>query len=635
MKRYVLLVGGTGARLADALLCAASAGVFPAEKLNVLLADTDRRGVRSAGLVAAKMADYARIHQTMSEPEGPFRTEVAFSSWPKALPEDASRLSEYTTNSEEDALLCQALLDKDAVELNLHEGFHGRRMLGMVTYAGLLHEADQDPEDVLSCMVDDMVQSIREGEEVRVVLAGSVSGGTGAAGISALTRYIRQRTEDKVNLGAVLLTACDDEQDAAHANEALASYAKEDLFETVCVLGLPKASRSSAPAEYAHLTDWLGVYCMDVLLHRPVWFKGVFTVKAPAGPLSWEIFGKAAERYRRCYGGLAKFATAWVTGLSAQVEKRLRKPVFLRDALWGWYAHFFRRMQTGYEEQLALLDPLNRLMSVCLIWLGGVCKSLPIDLRNASVLMKARSEAEQHYVELTDLASRLAVMDDDAHRSELYEDNLVYRGKDNTEAAEVEMTLKRIAAAKQELNRRSNAQVALNRRMGGAAAMDMLYTTLDAAQAESDELRARYEEAIRRIDHAESIAADEDQYRITDARTKLRRIERHQLMLDSKLQRIKEDVEYANQEGLRFYKPSMAPAPADNNMFLQEAADMLLQRDKLNRKNIELLWPRMVCPGSTLSIKQTMKAIRRAHVDRRAPLMSLVQAMIEYAMKEV
>lgn len=635
MKRYVLLVGGTGARLADALLCAASAGAFPAEKLNVLLADTDRRGVRSAGLVAAKMADYARIHQAMPKPEGPFRTEVAFSSWPKALPEDASTLSEYTANSEEDALLSQALFDKDAAELDLHEGFHGRRMLGMVTYAGLLHEADQDHEDVLSCMVDDMAQAIREGEEVRVVLAGSVSGGTGAAGIAALTRYIRQRTEDKVNLGAVLLTSCDDEQDAAHANEALASYAKEDLLDTVCVLGLPKASRTSAPAEYAHLTDWLAVYCMDVLLHRPVWFKGVFTVKAPEGPLSWEIFGKAAERYRLCYGGLVKFAAAWVTGLSAQVEKRLQKPVFLRDELFGWYAHFFRRMQADREGQLALIEPLTRLMNVCLIWLGGVCKSLPIDLRNASVLMKARSEAEQHYAELTDLASRLAVMDDDAHRTELYEDNLVYRGKNNSEAAEAEATLKRIAGAKQELNRRSSAQVALNRKMGGASAMDMLYTALDAAQAESDELRARYEEAVRRIDHAESIAADEDQYRITDARTKLKRMERHQLMLDSKLTRIKEDVERANQEGLRFDKPAMAPAPTENDMFLQAAADMLLQRDKLNRKNIELLWPRMVCPGSTLTIKQTMKAIRRASVDRSMPLMSLVQAMIECAMKEV
>ena len=78
MKRYVLLVGGTGARLADALIVAASAGALPAEKLNVLLADTDRRGVQGASLVSAKMADYARIYQAVETKEGPFRTEVAF-----------------------------------------------------------------------------------------------------------------------------------------------------------------------------------------------------------------------------------------------------------------------------------------------------------------------------------------------------------------------------------------------------------------------------------------------------------------------------------------------------------------------------------------------------------------------------
>ena len=448
MKRYVLLVGGTGARLADALLAAVSAGVFPEEKVSVLLADTDRRGVRSAGLVAAKMADYARIHHAMVNPEGPFRTEVAFSSWPAKLPEDASTLSQLTSGSEADALLCQALFDHDAAELDLHEGFHGRRMLGMVTYAGLLQQADQDHEDVLSCMVDEMNEAVLAGEEVRVVLAGSICGGTGAAGIAALSRYIRKRTESKIHLGAVLLHASDDEQDAAHANDALSAYAKEEMFDAVCVLGLPKASRATAPAEYAHLTDWLSVYCMDVLLHRPQWVNGVFTVRAPEGPLSWGIFGKAAERYRLCYGGLMKLAALWTVSLSANIAKRLEKPFFLRDELLGWYAHFFRRMQSDREDQLELIEPLNRLMNVCLIWLGGVCKSLPIDLRNASVLGKARKEAEQHYAEMTDLASRLAMMDDEAQRAELYEDNLVYRSKNSAEAQEAQETLSRIAAAK-------------------------------------------------------------------------------------------------------------------------------------------------------------------------------------------
>ena len=634
MKRYVLLVGGTGARLADALIVAASAGVFPEEKLNVLLADTDRRGVQSASLVSAKMADYDRICQAALSKKGPFRTDVAFSSWPEKLPEDASTLAEYTADSEVDALLCQAIFDENAARLDLHEGFHGRRALGMVTYAGLLHDADLNPEDSLSCMVDEMAESVHQGEEVRVVLAGSICGGTGAAGIAALTRYIRRRTENKVNLGAVLLHASDDGQDAVQANEALAAYAAENLLDTVCVLGLPKASRTTAPAEYAHLTDWLAVYCMDVLLHRPQWFQGVFTVQSPEGPLSWEIFGKAAERYRLCVGGLMKFASLWVAELSHKVEKRLQKPVFLRDGLFGWYAHFFRRAENK-EEQLGLIEPLNRLMNVCLIWLGGLCKSLPVDLRNASLLAAARAEAEAHYAQTADLAIRVTLMDADAQQSELYQDNLVYRGKNNAEAAEAETMIKRIAAAKQELSRRENAQAALNRKMGGAAAMNMLYDALDAAQSEADSLREKHEEAVRRIDHAEKIAAAEDQYRITDARTKLMRMERHQMVAEDRLARVKADVERFEAEDLRFEKPAMAAAPTENHMFLQEAADVLLKREKLSRRAVESLWPTMVGPGRTLTVKQCMKEICKSKADKAAPLMSLIQTVVENAMKEV
>lgn len=632
MKRYVLLVGGTGARLADALLAAASAGTFPAEKLNVLLADTDRRGIRSAGLVAAKMADYARVYQAMQPSEGPFRTELAFSSWPESLPGNASTIAQFTAGSEEDALLCQALFDPGSAELDLHEGFHGQRMLGQVTYAGMLHEAEQAPEDPLSCLMDEMSAACREGEEVRVVLAGSVCGGTGAAGMAALTRRIRERTENRANIGGILLGPVADEQDAAAAHEAIAAFAAEKLLDTVCVLALPRASRVSAPAEYARLTDWLAVYAMDVLLHRPQWVTGVFTVKAPAGTLTWEIFGKAAKRYRLCYGGLMKFAAAWTGILAAKIEKRLEKPFLLRDGLWGWYAHFFRKADTA--AQLEIIPSLTRLMHVCLIWLGGVMKTLPIDLRNASVLQAARSEAESHYAELIDLFSRLAVMDDDAARTELYEDNLVYRGKNSGVAAEAEAELRRITAAKEELNRRANAQVALNRRMGGAAAMEMLQSALDAVAQEREDLRAKHEEAVRRIDHAEKIASEADQYRITDARTKLKRMERHQLVLDSKYQYVQADVARAAAEGSRYDKPAMVAAPAENGMFAPELADLLMDKERMTKAAVEHLWPRMVCPGNTAALKGCLKMLRRVKVQTDAPLASFVRAMMACAMKE-
>lgn len=163
----------------------------------------------------------------------------------------------------------------------------------------------------------------------------------------------------------------------------------------------------------------------------------------------------------------------------------------------------------------------------------------------------------------------------------------------------------------------------------------MLHTAQEAAQQEFDELHERYDEAVRRIDHAESIAADVDQYRITDARTKLKRLERHLLMVNSKLRYITEDVARATAEGLRFDKPAMAPAAVENSMFLPEMGNLLFQRDKLNRKAIDSLWADMVCPGTTRNIKQTLKAIRRAPVNREEPLTSLIQALVLKSMKEV
>ena len=634
MKRYVLLCGGTGARMADALIVAASAGVFPAETLEVLLADPDRRGVRSAGLAAAKMADYARVRTAMNAGSGPFAVQLSFRAWPQSLPEEAATLSALTADAEEDALLCQALLDEKAAQLDLHEGFHGRRMLGQIVFAGMLHEADQNPADALSCLADEMVRALEEGEEVRVVVAGSICGGTGAAGIPALCRYLRRRTEDRIRLGAVLIGPNTDEDDAAAAHEAIAAYADEGLCDTIGLLALPRAVRGSCPADYAQLTDWLAVYMMDVLLHRTEWLTGLFTVRAPEGPADWQMFGRSAERYRIAYGQLMKTAVAWQYGLGAAVEKRLEKPFFLRDGLLGWYAHFFRRLRGDTAEQLTLARSVSRLMRISLLWLGGVSKTLPLDMRHATVLGRVRAEAEAHYAELTTLASQLAVMDDDAQRGDSYADNQVYRHNDSQEAMEAENAIRRIDAVKKEVARRRNEQVALQRRMGGDALMAHLLEARDAAQAECEEIQARYEEAVRRIDHAETIASPEDQYRITDARTKLNRMTRHSLLLRSKFEFIQRDVEDAVRQGLRFDKPSIPASAAENGLFLPEIAEKLLLRDALTRQQVERLWPEMVCPRATVSCKQAMKVVRRAPVDREAPLMSLLHALLTVSMKE-
>lgn len=633
MKRYVVLVGGSGARLAESLLCAGAAGVLPSETLEVLLADTDRRGLQGAELIHAQYRDYAHVRQMMGRDRAYFRTEMLLASWPDHLPGDAVTIGQWTADSEADRLLCQALLDQDASSLDLRAGFHGRRTLGQAVFAGLLHDTQQNMDDTLGRMVDRMVQAIDAGEEVRVVLAGSVCGGTGAAGIPMLARYIRERTADRVRMGAVLLTATADQESAANARDAINQYAADGLCGTICVLGLPRSSRTSIPAGVARLTDWLAVYCMDVLLHRQTWLEGLFTVRAEEGPLTWSVFGKAAARYRQGYGRLIKAAAAWTYCVGPKVENRLEKPFFLRDKLWGWYAHFFRRVQTTLDEQLEDAECLDRLMGVVLLWLGGVSKTLPVDMRNASLMTAAREKAEEHYRKLTDMVCHLSVLDEGIQLNEEYEDSFVHRTR-TEEEDEVEESIRRADAVKQEIQKMMAEQVAMNRKMGGAATMDMLQRALTDAMKESQELQERHDEAVRRIDHAESIAAPEDLHKIADARIKLGRMERHQEMVDSRLMHISEDMQEAVAEGLRFDKPALPPSAAENGMFNVEIAELLLQRDRLTGADVESRWGSLVLPEDGVSLRDAMKAVRRARVRRDAPVVSLLEALMRYSMKE-
>ena len=639
MKRFVLFVGGSGARMAEALLTAACAGVLQADVLHVLLADTDRRGVRSAEMLRAKYADYDRVQvavSDMAEDEGiqPFRTMLNFRSWPRQMPGGEATLSAWTQGSEEDALLCQALFDADAAQLDMSEGFHGRRELGQTVFAGLLDEAAKDPRDPLMKMVAAMQKAVGMGEEVRVVLAGSVTGGTGAAGLPLLTRCIHEATAGRARIGAVLLGAVGDHEDPAKAKDGVAAFAGEEGASSVCLLGLPRSSCTAAPADYAHLTDWLAVYCMDVLLHRPVWPEGVFTVQAEAGPLSWSVFGKAADRYRLAYGRLIKAAAAWTYVIGPKVGKRLAHPFFLRDGFWGWYAHFFRRYECPKEECFVDAERLDRLMTVVLMWLGGLLRTLPPEMTNAAEMAAAHDEAHSHYTALAELVSQLTMLEESVQKNADFEAGRVYRNGP-AEESETAQGLERVEAVKQEIARREGEQARLNRRLGGAGTVQMLQHALLDAEEAGQELRDRYDEATRRIEHAESIAAPEDLYRITDARTKLERMVRHQQMLDAREERIREETRKAMAGQARFAKPQLSGGEEKDRLFNAALTQRLLpQSRRLKAAEAESLWPDIVCPADGRSLKQTLRKIRRADVNPYAPVMSLLHALIMHSMEE-
>ncbi len=640
MKRYVLFVGGGGARAAEALLVASCAGVLRADALQVLLADTDDRGLRSARMLQAKYADYDCMQVPLDENAQedslqPFHTKMNFTAWPEEIPGGATTLAGWTADAEEDALLCQALFAKDAAQMDLRGGFQGRREVGQTVFAGLLHFSEQGGQDALARRIAEMNAALDKGEEVRVVLCGSVTGGTGAAGLPLMARHVSRLTAGRARIGAVLLAATGDYEDAAKAQQVIADFAGETACSAVCLLGLPCSSHTAVPPDCAHLTDWLAVYCMDVLLHRPTWPQGLFTVQTEAGPLSWGIFGKAAGRYRLAYGRLMKAAAAWNHVIAPAVVRRLQHPFFLRDNLFGWYAHFFRKAGWRRETCLDDVDRLTRLMQVVLIWMGGLMHSLPPEMTHGEAFARARGEAQEHYQALVELAGQLTMLDDEAQLAEVYEEGRVYRRQEEEAESESVLTGRRIDAVRQEMERRRVEQARCSQRIGGAASIRLLQEALADVEEASAELKARYLEANRRIDHAESIAAEEDLYRITDARTKLERMVRHQRMLDAREAFILEDVALAQEDAARFSKPELQGAGEGNGLFHPRMTRRLMAQDRhIRAGEVEKAYPELVQPADGRTLRETRKRICRAHVEQEAPVMSLLYALMNEAMEE-
>lgn len=640
MKRYVLFVGGGGARAAEALLVASCAGVLRAESLQVFLADTDHHGLRSAELLRAKYADYDRMQvalqgATADAEMAPFRTMLNFTAWPAQLPGGAATLQQWTADDETDAMLSQAFFGQEAAQTDLRGGCRGDRALAATVFAGLLHHAAEDPRDALTQLTAQMNEALNAGEEVRVVLCGSVTGGTGAAGLTLLARHVQEKTAGRARIGAVLLAASGDHEDPDKARQALTDFAGEKAASAVCVLGLPRSSCSQAPADYAHLADWLAVYSMDVLLHRPAWPEGVFTVQTDGGALTWDIFGKAAARYRLAYGRLMKAAAAWNHVIAPKVEKRLRHPFFLRDNLFGWYAHFFRKAMWQRNECIDDVERLSRLMRVVLIWMGGLMLTLPPEMTHWETLGQQVEAARREYGAMVELTGQLTMLDEETQQAEAFEESRVYRHREEDESETVQVG-RRMDAVRREIDRRREAYHQHCQRIGGAATIRMLQHALADAQQDVQALTARYQEAVRRIDHAESIAAPEDMYRITDARTKLERMVRHHRMLEAREAFIEEDVAAALETEFRYAKPEVSGEGEGNGLFdARLTRRLLLQERRVHAPEVEKAWPQMVSPADGRTIRETLRRIRKAPVNADAPVMSLLDAMINESMGEV
>jgi hypothetical protein len=353
-NNFAVGIGGSGARLMTTLIHMGASGLFPDHRKNLKILLVDPDGNNGNGTECATVFQAYQECRKLGPSLGDtplFGTEIDFDNAVRAWTPDAqgSTLEDvfhYNNPSEADKDLLDILYEPAERRLVIHQGFRGRPAIGAAILANSIdfkqHPWNKFGEDVKAA-----------GNESAVLVAGSVFGGSGAAGVPTIARIFKTELTQQVNpkFGLVLFLPYfvyrKVEGEAMQADpfyfgmatsEALKYYA-ESGFLTFCdsiyTIGEQDPIQLRVPsvggptqkneAHFVELIAGLGVtsFFSDPLKEGQLLLtarQDALSVKwtdLPAGP---EVVKK--ERLRRLVQ-MARFAVAYQFIFKAQIQKGL------------------------------------------------------------------------------------------------------------------------------------------------------------------------------------------------------------------------------------------------------------------------------------------------------------------------
>ena len=224
MGYYFISIGGSGAKVMESLTHLCVAGLLPnkekQEKLYVMAIDPDI-GNGNLKRSSAALNNFDQFQDLAVGTDTPlFKTEVELANpfiWnptehDKKL-DDVMSYQAYKGTPIGD--LYEALYTRDERDTFLNEGFRGRPSIGAAVMAKKVAlesgnqwmEVESAPWDKFSRLIH---QDAKNGQTAKIFLAGSVFGGTGAAGMPTIARLLRHSfgnyyDEGKVMIGGALI----------------------------------------------------------------------------------------------------------------------------------------------------------------------------------------------------------------------------------------------------------------------------------------------------------------------------------------------------------------------------------------------------------------------------------------------
>jgi hypothetical protein len=460
MACYVIGIGGTGAKCVEALIHLCAAGLMPDKKnaageivgpedLYVAFVDSD---VSNGSLDRARntLTKYMDCKQNRFGSIDLFKTQLhvgskdgrSYNTWSPFGEDDQTqpRLDNFfnyaslNTSPQEDkkriAHLFDVLYSPEEKTTTLEKGFRGHPSIGAAVLSSTVKFSGSEPWQTFKNRINLDIA----GEGARIILIGSIFGGTGAAGLPTIARLIRDEFNlakvENSRLGGILVLPyfsfnppeeggmrADSENFLLNTKAALKYYHQQatagrkmglDVFQAMYTLGEAQLSPVAVPSlgsksqrNEQHVIElYAALACLNFFdrAQNPAAYNMVAREKE--SEINWtDLPNIDNAALKSKLGQMSRYAFAYLSSYYPAINDLNRRASYRAP----WYVNFFERRRLDVKENQTKLDNMRDYCEMYLLWLANICwsaKNLQVKLFNNAAFSEVKLEADKEKLHL-------------------------------------------------------------------------------------------------------------------------------------------------------------------------------------------------------------------------------------------
>lgn len=465
MSYQVISIGGSGAKSAESLTHLCAAGLIPDGELNVMFVDPDKANgcleraqntlhkYRECGKIGMNETFLFKTPITLSNPN----VWTPFEEGTKPSLGNFFRYAALKTRDESGAFLFDVLFSSLEKDVLLDEGFLGHPSIGAAVLAKTIKLEETEPWKTFRQKID---QDAKEGRNSKIILIGSVFGGTGAAGIPTIARLIKKEFKGYKNIkvGGVLLLPyfsfnaaekvisedrsfkLNPQNFVLNTQAALKYYYNQnylDCFDCVYLMGehmlTPVKHPTSGGRDQSNDPNFMELYAalaavdffknIDERVKGPIFETQKYQLMAreEASKVLWTDLpdGHNGSTVRNHLGTMTRFAFAYLHVYYPMLQNIMIKEKTYRSP---WYIQFFERKSISLKNT-EIQAQLNNMKDYCESFLKWIA-----NLHNANELLTISFAQVEAFAKLEDKS--MSLLDAKDFDGDCFENLILPLGRD-------------------------------------------------------------------------------------------------------------------------------------------------------------------------------------------------------------